>query len=373
MRRVPARVGALARRNLPYKLVALGMAGVLYAVASAQQNPRTTRDFIVQPEVRGLPDDLLVIAPPKSFLVTVSGSAGALRALPPDGPSTWLDATVGRAGANRLEPHYDLPADTRAARVEVRGKPFVEVVLDARGKRRFPVEVPPVPAATGFVYKQAIVRPPQALVSGPKTQVDKVRRVLASVEPSRGDSTISGAFDLVAQDDERQTVSGVGVEPARAQVRLELTQATATRPLLVSAGLTGQEALGFQVYDAQVEPHTVSVVGLQDRLATLTGLTVLADVQGLREDATRRATPVLPAGVRFAPGTSGRVTIRLRVRPLLRGGGGSSGVPVSPVPNGGAANAPVPPVGANPAPATTSQPAPGTTAPPVPRSRPAVP
>ena len=343
MRRVPARVGILARRNLPYKLVALGMAGVLYAVASAQQNPRTTRDFIVQPEVRGLPDDLLVIAAPKSFLVTVSGSAGALRALPPDGPSTWLDATVGRAGANRLEPHYDLPADPRAARVEVRGKLFVEVVLDPRSKRRFPVEVPRVPAATGFIYKQAVVRPPQALVSGPKTQVDKVSRVLARVEPSRGDSTISGAFALVAQDDERQTVPGVGVEPARAQVRLELTQATATRSLLVSAGLTGQEAPGFQVYDAQVEPHTVSVVGLQDRLATLTGLTVLADVQGLREDATRRATPVLPAGVRFAPGTSGRVTIRLRVRPLLRGGVGEGTAAGAATPVPAAGNVPTPP------------------------------
>jgi hypothetical protein len=94
----PRAWGILARRNLSYKLVALCMAGVLYAVANAQQNPRTSREFIVQPEVRGLPDDLLVIAPPKSFLVTVSGNAGALRALPPDGPVAWLDATAGSRG-----------------------------------------------------------------------------------------------------------------------------------------------------------------------------------------------------------------------------------------------------------------------------------
>jgi hypothetical protein len=80
-----------------------------------------------------------------------------------------------------------------------------------------------------------------------------------------------------------------------------------------------------------VEPRTILVVGLQDRLAVLPGLTVLADVQGLRENAQRQATPVLPAGVRFAPGTSGRVTIRLRVRPLPRGEGSGS-VPVNPAP-----------------------------------------
>jgi hypothetical protein len=104
----------------------------------------------------------------------------------------------------------------RAARVEVRGKPFVEVVLDGRGQRSFPVEVPRFPAATGFIYKKAVAQPPRALVSGPKTQVDKVSRVLASVEPARGDSTIRGAFALIAQDEERQTVPGVRVEPARA-------------------------------------------------------------------------------------------------------------------------------------------------------------
>lgn len=383
-RRVAAFLRALVRRNLPYKIIALAMSGVLYAVANAQQNPRTTRDFIVRPEVRGLPDDLLVISSPKSFLVTVSGSVGALRALPSDGPSAWLDATVARTGVNRLEPHYDLPPDARSARVEVRGKPFVEVVVDARGRRRFSIEVPPVPAATGFLYKPAVVRPPETVVSGSKTQVDKVSHVLASVEPSRGDSTISGAFDLVALDDERQAVPGVHVEPARAQVRLELTQATATKSLLVSAGLTGQEAPGFQVYDAQVEPHALAVVGLQDRLAVLPGLIVLVDVQGLRENAARQVTPILPAGVRLAPGAPGRVTVRLRVRPLSRSGGGASGnganVPApSPVPTPAAANASVPPPaaatgGANvaPAPAPASSPPPNLPAP-GPRDRPATP
>ncbi len=369
---VSSPLAVLARRNLPYKLVALGMAGVLYAVANAQQNPRATREFIVQPEVRGLPDDLLVIAPPKSFLVTVSGSAGALRAFAPEGPSAWLDATGARTGANRLEPHYDLPPDARAAgRVEVRGKPFIEVGVDARGQRRFDIEVPPVAAVTGFAYKQAVVRPSEARVSGPKTQVDKVSRVLASVEPARGDSTISGAFVLVAQDDARQTVPGVQIEPARAQVRRELTQATAAKSLLVSASLTGQEAPGFQVYDAQVEPHAIAVVGLQDRLAVLPGLSVLADVQGLQEDAVRRVALVLPAGVRLAPGTSGRVTIRLRVRPLPRAGGGN--VPVSPPPPSSPAALPPSPAatgGANPAPAPATSSLPAA---PSPRVRPAAP
>jgi YbbR domain-containing protein len=187
--------------------------------------------------------------------------------------------------------------------------------------------------------------------------------VLASVEPARGDSTIRGAFALIAQDEERQTVPGVRVEPARALVRMELVQAMATRPLLVSAVPTGQEAPGYQVYDAQVEPRTVLVAGLQDRLAVLPGLTVLADVQGLRENATRQATPVLPAGVRFAPGASGRVTIRLRVRPLPRGEGGSS-VPVNPAP-GGSGDAPATPGAANPAPAGAVPPSPSGAAAPV--------
>lgn len=354
----PPGTGTLLRRNLPYKVVALGMAGVLYGVASAQQNPRTQRDFSVTPVVRGLPGDLLVTGAPKSLFVTVSGPASALRVLPPDGPQTWLDASGARPGTLRLAPRYDLP-DLARGRVEVRaGRPAVELRVERRLSRTFDIDTPPLPAALGFSFKPAVVTPAQVQVSGPQSQVERVRRVLARIEPTRGDASVSGTFNLVAQDERRQLVQSVRIAPPQASVRLELTQATATKAVLVSANLTGQEAPGFQVYDAQIEPHTVSVTGLQDRLMLLSGLSVLVDVQNARQNTTRTATPVLPAGVRFAPGTSGRVSVRLRVRPVRSSGNLAAGGP-APAAATNPATPPPPNGTAAPPPASTGSPAAG--------------
>jgi hypothetical protein len=85
---------------------------------------------------------------------------------------------------------------------------------------------------------------------------------------------------------------------------------------LVSASLSGREAPGYQLYEAQIEPALVRVTGPQDRLALIHGLEVPVRVDGLKNDAVRRVRVSLPEGLRFADANKGQVTIRLRVRTL---------------------------------------------------------
>jgi hypothetical protein len=82
---------ALVRRNALYKIISLGVAVLLYAIAVAQQGTRVTprlatRDYTVTPALAAPPKDLVVTGVPPSLSVSVSGPPDLVRALPPGGP-----------------------------------------------------------------------------------------------------------------------------------------------------------------------------------------------------------------------------------------------------------------------------------------------
>jgi hypothetical protein len=183
----------------------------------------------------------------------------------------------------RLPIRYEWPPEVlpRARdRVEVRGRTFVEATLERKVGRAFPVAIPPIPPPPGFGFRPDVPQPREVEVIGAESQVRRVRRVVASINPERAEGTIDAPFGLVARDADGQVVESVQIVPPRAHVRLELTQAIAVKQLLVSASLSGREAPGYQLYEAQIEPSLVRVAGPQDRLALINGLEIPVRVDG---------------------------------------------------------------------------------------------
>ena len=329
------RLRELLRRNLPYKIVSLVVAVLLYSVAVGQRNPQTMRDYTVDPEIRDLPSDLIVTAPPRPFKVTVSGAVRDIGTLPAEGPVAWVSIPGDARGALKLPVRYDLPNGVRT-RVELQGREMADVTVERKVRREFLVSVPDQQAPSGFRFTEAVVRPTRVTLSGPESQVNRVQRVVANVDEGMGDGTIDDHFVLVARDADQQVIEGVQIAPPRARVRLALALVTVTRALIVSADVSGREAEGFQLYDVRVEPKTIAVAGPQELLDSLTSLSVPIVIEGLARNAERRATPVLPAGLRFAAAGRGQVIVRLLVRPVRgrpengAGIGSGAGVPATP-------------------------------------------
>jgi YbbR domain-containing protein len=302
----------LLRRNLPYKLISLAMAILLYVVAYTQRNPRIAREIYVQPEVRGVPANMVVRDPPQGIRLRISGPAPAVEALYNRGIKATVNASGLRAGPARLPVEYDLPRDLED-RVELTGAQVAVFTLAQKMSKRFPVEASYVNQAPfGYVFKEPIVEPPWALVAGLASDVNRVQRVVASVDTSGAAGAIDMDADLVAQDADQRVVDNVEISPSRARVEIPLKEDVSTKRLVLSPVFQGEVAPGFRFVGYAFKPGTVTAAGPPELLAALTSLEVPVNREGLSADTTRTLTLRPPAGLRIVDSPQVAVTIQVR-------------------------------------------------------------
>jgi YbbR domain-containing protein len=299
-------------RNLGYKILSVVIAILLYAVASAQHNPRVSRDVYVQPKIENLPSDLGVKADPTGFNITVSGLSAAVEAFRGQPVKATLDLSQGQPGANRVMIRYK--NDPQAT--DVVGPPVAEVVLEKKKSAPWTVDVeynrnnPP----PGYEYKDPVVQPREVAVTGLVTEMRRVDRVVAFVD---NNGPFHGPADVVAQNVRREEIDTVDLAPTKVQVTIEEQKVPAKKALLLSAVVTGAAAPGYNVVNYAFDPAAVEVTGTPARLKALWSLSVPVAINGLQQSVTRSVPVPLPPGVAFAdPARSRRVALHLDIRPV---------------------------------------------------------
>jgi YbbR domain-containing protein len=299
-------------RNLGYKILSVIIAILLYTVASAQRNPRVSRDVYVQPRIENLPSDLGVKADPTGFNITVSGPSLAVEAFRGQQVKATLDLSQGQPGVNRVVIRYK--NDPQAT--DVVGPPVAEVVLEKKKRSPWNVDVEynrnnPHP---GYEYKDPVVDPREVQVAGLVSEMRRVDRVVAFVD---NNGPFHGTAEVVAQNVRREEIDTVDLDPKQVQVTIDEQKVPAKKALLLSAAVTGAAAAGFNLINYVFDPAAVEVTGTPARLKALWSLSVPVDISGLRESVTRSVTVPLPPGVSFAaPTRSRRVALRLDIRPV---------------------------------------------------------
>lgn len=347
------------RRNLGYKLLSVLIAILLYYVAFTQQNPRTSRDIYVRPEVIGLSASMAVKLPPEGSIITISGPSSALEMLRSQAIRATVDVSQAEEGSNRLPITYVFPPGMRS-RVDIEGNMVTEVALVKKASRPFMPDVihagtPPI----GYEYRDAITDPRQVAVMGLPSDVARVGRVVASVDNNADEGAIDRMVTLVAQDIGQKVMDSVTIDPPQVRVQIGLKRTLITKRVLLSAQMSGDPAPGFYIASYVFTPAMVTIAGPEETLAERSSLSVSVDVEGIAARTTKTVTIAPPPGVtlRDAPRA---VRIRLDVRPIRSFGGPPTGTsrepqPPTPVPTAPAATETTP-VTPGSGPATTPTP-----------------
>jgi YbbR domain-containing protein len=300
------------KRNLGYKILSLALGILLYAVAFAQQNPRTSGDVYVQPDVVNIPQDMAVKSQPPGAMVSVSGPIAAVQAFRAQSIKAVVDLSDGKAGRNTVPIRYR----TEATGVVVSGPQNMSVTLEKRRKDSWTVDalfdLTPPP---GYSYA-AVVEPRRVVVTGLTSDVLQVSRVVAIVNAPDSGSAISQTVDVVAQNNKNQIIDTVTIDPPRVKVTLNLRATPVQKTLLLSANITGTPAPGYAIVGYSFDPSSVTVSGMQTLLADRSSLTVPVDVAGLSQSTTRTVTVPMPAGLTPENGKAVRATVRFEVRPV---------------------------------------------------------
>ncbi len=288
------RLGFL-RRNFGYKLFALVLSCMLYYVASVQQNPRATREQYVQPEVRQLPENLVVKGPPDLVQLSVSGTESDLARIDKEPLKAFVDGTQVKPGLNRLPVMVSVPNG-----VSLNGAmPTTQFAAELKVKIPYTVDVDfGGTAPAGQEYTDPVAKPSRVTVQGLSEDLKRIGRIVASVEREQNELTVERSVELYAEDEQRRRVEGVEIIPNKVQVRVNLRPIPRTKYMFLSVRLVGSPANGYRVVSVpDPVPSQIEVRGSVEALSAQSLIPLFVDITGVKQTVTKTVTVTLPSGM----------------------------------------------------------------------------
>jgi len=306
----------MLKRNLPYKLLALVIAIIIWAYANEGRNPGITKDLGVPLDLRGVEPTLVVTSAPQRVRVSLEGARTHVESVlaEPDAVAAYVNLKGKPAGRYVLPVNVKLPEGFMGLVNKTSAPREVSILLEQRARRVFPVDVqftgpPPV----GYRFGSPQLAPNRASASGTGRQLDLISQLVAAVDmKSATAGGIDDDFPLTALDKDGKPVSAIETTPLKVHLRLNLLEAPASRIVFVSPDVVGQPPFPYKVTDIEVKPQSIAVTGRPEQLANVTTLkTGTIPLAGRTQGFTARVRVIAPQGLALAENGVIRVTVSI--------------------------------------------------------------
>ncbi|MDQ7030683.1 MAG: diadenylate cyclase CdaA [Ardenticatenia bacterium] len=277
------------------------LAVAAWLIVTFQFNPpQEVRYTNVPLLVEGIPPNMLLVTPlPETVSVTVQGPVNVLRLQDAGQLRAVVDVADGQTGQYAVHVR-GLQRELRVVNVQ---PSTVEVALEPKAQRRVPVRVELVGTdtlpLTVEIGDEPTATPPNVLVSGPVSNVERVAAAVARVNLEAARTSFRGEFPVILVDGDGRPVDGLMVEPPRVEVLVSIRPQLNTRELNIFVPLVGEPAEGYWVSQVSVQPSKVTVRGSPTVLETLGGFinTQPVDISGASDTLTRNVPLDLPFGL----------------------------------------------------------------------------
>jgi YbbR domain-containing protein len=300
----------MLHRNLPLKAAAFALAVFLWFwVLTNQRNPMVSDNVMADVKVQDIATGLALERAPESVRVSLRGSRQDMA-----DAGQRIQAYVSAAG---LGPgRHTLPVKVQAPDSTT----VVSVTPPAQGLslERLVTEVKTVEVKlvgelpVGYEFLRADSTPRYVHLSGPKSRVDQVLRVVATVDLQRVVPEVPTAVPVAALDEVGARVDGVAASPQQINVRVETKREVASRMVPVMVPTSGSLPDGLRLTSVEVKPSMVAVFGATASVADIGYVTTkplaLDDITG---GVTRTLDLMIPEGLQVV--ASAQVTVRVKV------------------------------------------------------------
>lgn len=300
------------RYNFGYKLVALLFAVILHFYVAGLVNTRPPHLLILPLSVRNLPSGLILdTADLPSVTLTLDGSAEEISRLSDATVTTWVDLSHAKPGVTSPLPVHiaGLPPSVS---IETDPPPLT-LQLEPRRRRQMPIGADDIGTApAGYSFSPPIITPHEAVITGTRSAVNSVVRLVAQADPDQAPGAVDEDFTVAALDASGSPVGAVTISPPTAHVRLEAVRSLSRKTLIVSANVIGTLAAPYRFGNIEVSPATVTAEGRPEMLAAIGTLTTRPiDVSGATKDVVQRVQLLVPPGLLLSP--SGPITVTIHV------------------------------------------------------------
>jgi YbbR domain-containing protein len=317
--------------------LALVLAIVVWIVAVQQDNPIVQNTFgeAIPIEVRNQPAGTTFLPDgfDESVTLTVRAPQKNWQDLRADKFRAWIDLAGHEVG------EYQVPIQVECLDKNVRIVELhpanIPVRLREEISRTVPVQLrllgsPPL----GWEYltsdKDVQLDPETATVTGPRSLVEQITKVTATLDMRNTKETFIGTRPLDARRADDEIVSFVTIEPSSVQITVPVVQKLGTGEAAVRAVVVGTVAPGYWVRGISVEPAVVTLFGDPSAVGAIEGVvnTLPLDISGATGTVVERMPLDLPEQVSPVGVQGVKVTVEIEAQqgnatilrePVIRG------------------------------------------------------
>ncbi|MCD6351731.1 MAG: hypothetical protein J7M26_06400, partial [Armatimonadetes bacterium] len=309
-----ADLGSRLTHQWPLKVAAMFIAAALWVYVLNQQNPMVVKEYEIPVQVINVPEgtELLTLSP-ETVKVVVRGRSSLLSGSTPP-LSVRVDLSGGNVGGQDVP--VQIAARPPGLEVVSLSRDYVRVRLDLAVTTTRPVvvETPGLPAEGYRAYPPSS-QPASVSVSGPASMVQRVAKVVATLDISGLSASVSQRVKVQPRDEIGLTVPRVRLDPEMVRVTVPIRPVnTKLLPLWPDVGPV---PLGYRLRRLSARPASVVVSASPKILRGLQTLrTQRIDISDLRGTRTYTVRLRVPNGVSVLGPASTQVTVSLAPLPM---------------------------------------------------------
>lgn len=287
------------RNNITIRIVSVLIAVIMWTYVMNEVNPRTTQYFhgikVNYLNQNYLSESALQIMEPEEAKVTVelAGRRSDVKAINPNDIIVQADLWGVSEGMNRVTVEVNPPENVS---VESVNPQYIQFRLDSIITKEFKISLRTTgKPADGFTQEAGEIKPSSVLIKGPRTWVNSISSVVASVDLSKASSDIKTNVPVRVFNDKGEEVRGIVKEPGTVDISVPIL---ATKTVKVNPRLKGTPQEGHTITGVEIEPVNVMVKGRTDILNDIEFLeTESIDVENISMSKQVPIGVSLPEGV----------------------------------------------------------------------------
>jgi YbbR domain-containing protein len=255
------------KNNWSAKLVAFGLASLLWLYVNTQANPQMENVHSNIPlEITGLAPDLALITRPPAVQVRVAGTRSGLAAVSSRDIRAYIDLSGASPGSNLVPVNVAVQGNVEVVSIV---PAQVNVAVDKIVEEKRVVTAKVIgQAAEEFVFGEPRIRPDFVLVQGVSQILNDISQVFVTIELSpeiQQDLTLQLPVEVVSKNNLPLTAA-VKLSPQWVEVVVPVEEQPAEKTVPVRVLLEGEAAAGFQAAAVAAQPETVVIRGPKEVL-----------------------------------------------------------------------------------------------------------
>lgn len=181
-------------------------------------------------------------------------------------------------------------------------------------ERRVDVEVRGRPA-DGMADLNYLINTQKVTLSGPEDILDRVDKVMASIDINDAENDVVAQVDLTPIDEKGEVVNGIHINPSVVQVTVPIGN---TKSVLVETNIVGNVKNGYVITEVIITPTNKTIAGKTSILNKVRALvTKEISVEGIDSTFERNVNLVIPDDIKIISGESS-IDVKIIVEPIVK-------------------------------------------------------